>query len=243
MIMVQNTNMRRPKGILFDLGDTLLTYEGMDPLSGTEHVLQFAENPRGLSARDVQDLVAELWEDLEARRDASMLELRSDWVHRLVYEAHGITFSLSQEEVELEFFKTSMKFTREPEIESTLQALTRMELPMAIVSNATFSGRTLSSELERQGLADYFEFLMSSADYGVSKPHPLIMQTAAAKLGLEPKDVWYVGNSLKYDVRGAKSAGMTGVWYNRVGDPNDGVEPDAVVLGWKEFLAIVQAFY
>ena len=28
-------DLKKPSGILFDMGDTLLTYEGMDPLAGT----------------------------------------------------------------------------------------------------------------------------------------------------------------------------------------------------------------
>ena len=98
-------------------------------------------------------------------------------------------------------------------------------------------------EVANQGLADYFQFLMSSADYWVRKPHPLILETAALKLKSEPADLWYIGNSPQYDMAAAHNAGMGAIWYNRNQAPCDGPEPHVEVQGWKEFLDLIRKFY
>ena len=77
--------------------------------------------------------------------------------------------------------------------------------------------------------------------YVVRKPHPLILSTAAAKIGFDPADLWYVGNALQYDVAGALNAGMGAIWYNRIDAPCDGPKPDAEVRSWIEFLNIIEA--
>ena len=177
----------RPHGILFDLGNTLLREDAFDVEAGTRHVLSFARNPRGLSAQDVCDLVTELYADLLERREASWIELTPFTVHRLIYEPHGITFERSFRDVELEFFRAATSFSLTPGIRDLLANLRSHELPLGVVSNATFSSQTLSWLVQEFGLRSFFEFVMSSADYIVRKPHPVIFLVAARKLGIRPE--------------------------------------------------------
>ncbi len=48
--------------------------------------------------------------------------------------------------------------------------------------------------------------IIDSAVVGVAKPDPAIFALALPPLGLEPSDVVYVGDSVKYDVRSAETA-------------------------------------
>jgi putative hydrolase of the HAD superfamily len=54
---------------------------------------------------------------------------------------------------------------------------------------------------------------MSSADYGLRKPHPSLFRAAVARLRLSLDEVWVGGDHLTNDVEGARAAGLTGVWY------------------------------
>jgi FMN phosphatase YigB (HAD superfamily) len=42
----------------------------------------------------------------------------------------------------------------------------------------------------------------------------LLFETAAAKLGIACKDIWFVGDRLDTDIAGAKAAGMKAVWFD-----------------------------
>lgn len=61
---------------------------------------------------------------------------------------------------------------------------------------------------ELWGIRPYCDVLLGTEETGALKPsaHPFLVM--AEKLGVAPERILYVGNSVKYDVRGAKSAGM-----------------------------------
>ncbi len=231
----------RPHGILFDLGNTLLREDRFDVEAGTERVLSFANNPRGLSVQEVCALAAELDADLQDRREASLIELSPFTVHRLIYEPNGVTFDRSFHEVELEFWRAATRFSLTNGIHDFLVNLRSRELPLGVVSNSTFSSQTLSWQVQELGLLSFFEFVMSSADYVVRKPHPAILLAAARKLGVRPEQTWFVGDSPKYDVAGAANAGMVSVLYRPAPGPPVDPTPDMEIESWHELAEILVA--
>ncbi len=235
-------SLEKPLGILFDLGDTLLRHLRFDPAAGTEALLKIAHNPHGHSAESINERIEIINQDLVPRREHAQIEFHPHIIQRHVYEALHITFDRDHAAVERVFWRHSMKWDHEPGVEAMLQKLQAYDIPLGIVSNAAFTGTTLWWELEQQGLSDYFRFLMSSADYWVRKPHPLLMDTAAAKLGFANQHIWYVGNSAHYDVAAARNAGMGAIWYNRAEDPNDGPEPHVEIKSWDAFVALVEKY-
>ena len=110
-----------------------------------------------------------------------------------------------------------------------------------MVSNSAFSSEALSSELDHSGLGEFFEFVMSSADYVVRKPHPALLQTAAGKLGVSVGAVWYVGDTPRYDVTGASAAGMIPILYSPGGDASGSSSGAHVAISsWDEFTELVK---
>ncbi|HEX2403410.1 MAG TPA: HAD-IIIA family hydrolase, partial [Acidimicrobiia bacterium] len=77
---------------------------------------------------------------------------------------------------------------------------------VAVVSNSDGSVR---GSLGKAGLLDLFEFVIDSHEAGVSKPDPKIFQAALERMGLEPSNAWYVGDSVFHDVNGARAAGLS----------------------------------
>jgi putative hydrolase of the HAD superfamily len=60
---------------------------------------------------------------------------------------------------------------------------------------------------------------ITSADYGVRKPHKYIFQVAVQKIGLEPANIWFVGDTPGHDIKGALGAGLYPVWLNCRNEP------------------------
>ena len=58
------------------------------------------------------------------------------------------------------------------------------------------------------GLLPYCELVMGSEEIGALKPSKYPFGVMAKKLGVELSQILYVGNSVRYDVKGAKNAGM-----------------------------------
>ena len=113
--------------------------------------------------------------------------------------------------------------------------------PLGVVSNSTSSSRILSWQLAEFGLLPFFEFVMSSADYVVRKPHPAIFLAAARKLEMAPGQIWFVGDSPEHDVAGAASAGMVSVLYRPTPGPQVDPSPDIEVASWRVFYEAVAA--
>jgi putative hydrolase of the HAD superfamily len=58
------------------------------------------------------------------------------------------------------------------------------------------------------GIRSLCDVCIGSEESGALKPSKYPFGILAQKLGLEPSQILYVGNSIKYDVKGAKNAGM-----------------------------------
>jgi putative hydrolase of the HAD superfamily len=242
MIFDDNSNkiIKRPAGILFDFSDTLLSEE-FDALRGNMHLLRYSRNPRGLTVDEVQAAAVELDRQLRPVSETAMIEFHDQWFSKLLYERLEISFS-ARFDLQWEFWKASLRFTLEPGIEELLKFLKQNRIKMGVVSNTSFPGRILERELQRQKLHQFFEFVISSADYGIRKPHPLIYELAVKKLNLPKEPVWFVGDNLIYDVMGPKDYGLWSIWYNRQGKVSDGIRPDLEIKNWGELIKVLIKF-
>jgi putative hydrolase of the HAD superfamily len=94
-----------------------------------------------------------------------------------------------------------------------LRALYDANLRLGIVSNSDGHAEEalVRGEICQVGPGDAVPVLtiVDSDIVGVAKPDPAIFQFALPTLGLDPSDVVYVGDSVKYDVRSAEAAGIT----------------------------------
>lgn len=96
-------------------------------------------------------------------------------------------------------------------------SLLQPRFSLALVTNG--ASDTQREILRVLDIEHRFSAVVISAEVGVAKPDARIFRFALDELGVEPENVWHVGDSLSTDVAGAKAAGLTAVWLNRGGDP------------------------
>jgi putative hydrolase of the HAD superfamily len=228
------------KAILFDLGDTILGNQRFDPVTGNARLLQFTERPHSISTEEVQRVAQELDIQLTPLREESLLEFTVESFNRLLFERLGVTLTLTPAQAASEFWEASITYSPEPGIGDVLHYLMDRSIPRGIISNSMFSGSVLETELNKHGLRSMFDFLLSSADYGIRKPHPLLFELALHRLGLEAQSVWFVGDTLETDIVGAKQVGLYAVWYNRHRASRETIIPDVEINNWPEFIRLLQ---
>ena len=128
-----------------------------------------------------------------------------------------------------------------------LQELRRRGYRLALLSNVAAPSAICRAELDRLGLAPFFEGFTFSSEVGLRKPHPAIFRKALDGLTnggtLEPRNVVYVGDSPRWDVGGAKESGMRAVLLrSRAADwPESDYEtykPDAIIDRLDELLVL-----
>jgi len=222
--------------VLFDVGDTVVQITGYDLPHAVRHILQFAEQ-KNIDVSTVISRARELNTLFESELTGNVLEYSQRAFHRLLYEGLGISFRLSAEEIEREYFQHVYTFEPAPGIHDALAHLHHRGVRTAALSNSSVHEAALRAELARHRLEDRFEFIIATADYGIRKPHPAIFAVALARAGLSAERVWYVGDRLEVDVKGAHEAGLHAAWYNPGrAHPDDGSPevPDAELNHWLE---------
>lgn len=124
-----------------------------------------------------------------------------------------------------------------PDARATLEALGR-RYPLALVSNGrSHEQRRKIAQLE---LEQHFEVLAISEELGILKPDRAIFRHALDALGVQPSAALHVGDDARTDVGGAKAAGLSAVWVNRLGAVAVGDHaPDAEVSTLAEVPALL----
>jgi putative hydrolase of the HAD superfamily len=228
-----------PKGLLFDYGGTLVEEAGFDARAGNELLLTRAvHRPEQIGLDQVLDRADRVSTEVATRRDEFHLETPWPTLTRLIYDFLGIRFSDPMAELEMAFWRASVTTKPMPGAREALEEFHRCGVRMGVVSNCSFGQDVLRYELAKHGLADRLRFVMVSAEYSVRKPNVLLFETAAAKLGIACKDIWFVGDRLDTDIAGAKAAGMKAVWF----DPGNSQPIDSAYLKVASWWHLVRCF-
>lgn len=99
----------------------------------------------------------------------------------------------------------------EPDLVQTLEKLKSAGLKIGILSNTFINAFILEKHLEQFNLPGYFSVRLYSYQFKYRKPNPKIFIDAAQTIGCLPENVLYVGDRLDNDVAGAVRANMTPV--------------------------------
>lgn len=99
---------------------------------------------------------------------------------------------------------------------TSLKRWQQMNIALGIISN--FDSR-IYAVLDALNLRHYFQTITISTEAGAAKPDSLIFATALQKHNCSAQEAWHVGDSRKDDLRGAKAAGLRGIWLKRPNQP------------------------
>lgn len=88
-------------------------------------------------------------------------------------------------------------------VEEAFRALRNAGLKIALLSDFPPEQKG-----ELWGLKKYADVSLGTEDIGALKPSPVPFKVMANMLGIKPQNILYVGNSEKYDIKGAKACGM-----------------------------------
>ena len=89
--------------------------------------------------------------------------------------------------------------------------MNEIKLPIGIISN-------FNSTLKEKLITFFdveFKDVFVSEELGVAKPDTLFYQKAIDKIGVEPSEIIYVGDSLKLDIQPAQEVGLNAILIDR----------------------------
>jgi HAD superfamily hydrolase (TIGR01662 family) len=225
--------------VFFDLGDTLWHFPNMPPreLVRKETVRRIREilsswghhfeGERFYLGRDIRLAVEE---ETSRAFHGDCVDPNYPELCRRVAAQHELDLTREQGEELWEAWNLGGAFlgrTLFPDVIPTLQWLRDAGIRLAAVTNRGYSGPRFHEEMRDLGLTDLFEATVISCDVGYMKPHPRIFHHALERTGVEAAETVMVGDSLRADVEGAKTLGMTAVWRRPVtGEPLEATEDE-----------------
>lgn len=190
------TEGKLPRAVLIDCGNTILAPD----CDVVRRVLgPYGQESWAVSLTETLGLVADLHAiDLP---NTTHREPFYEWWRRLSQVPSSLTDEMLRE------------VTEQPDLYSLIEspvkpALLRIRdhgVLIAIVANA--EGQT-AEEIRMFGLTDVVDVVVDSQDVGCRKPAPGIYEVAAARLGVDLADCWFVGDALFNDVLGPLRSGV-----------------------------------
>ncbi len=244
------------KGIVFDLGSTLMYFEGkwedVDQRS-TASLVAFL-NAQGVS---VDDMFPALFLEYRKRgwkftEETGLEHTVEDALRDTLAQLGHFSFDgWLPRAVAAYFALGEMCWHAYPDAVAMLQELTRRGLRVGLISNADDNG-LVQRAVQRLGFAPYLSPVLSSAaEPRWRKPDPRIFHLVSDAWHLPPAEIAMVGDAARYDVLGAHRAGMRSILIDR-GDnapwqnipdelANDpAVQPDATVRALAEIPGMIE---
>jgi putative hydrolase of the HAD superfamily len=226
--------------LLFDLGDTLLYFDGVwpDVFSQGRAAMLTSLQAAGLDLG--QDFLTEFFNNMQAyyrERDTEFIEYTVGYVLRTTLAKWGYTEApeaVVRQALEAMHHVTQAHWRPEAEALPVLRALRGRGYRLGLVSNAADDANT-QVLVDKLGARPYFDVILSSAAVGVRKPNPRILLRALEALRAAPQRAAMIGDTLGADILGARNAGIFGIWVRRRADTPanrahvDTIVPDAEV--------------
>lgn len=224
--------MRKHKAILFDLDDTLISFNGVAGQAWEICCAEFLRaNAHGIPLdrllNEIHTTRRWYWGDPARHKTGrENIEAARREVVRHALQVLGIADEALVCALADHYSATQKRLMyRFPSTLAVLGALVRNGYRLALLTNGTSEGQR--EKLARFALEPYFEHILIEQEVGFGKPDLRIYEHARQLLGLRCEDLWMVGDNLVWDVRAPQSLGIFSVWYDaqQTGLP---AEPDAV---------------
>jgi putative hydrolase of the HAD superfamily len=235
-----------PKGILFDLDDTIIAYTQVAEPTWKRICETYANQTAAFRSdelfRQIRRASTWYWSDKERHKKGrnDLHAARRDIVG-LAFQALGIQddalareiadgFS-EQREKEVYFFKGA---------EETLQYLKTQNVALALLTNG--EAKKQRNKIKRFNLGRFFTSILIEGELGFGKPDEAVYTQALDELGLAPEDVWAVGDHLEWDVQGPQNLGIFSIWndYGKKGLPDSSASsaiiPDRIIHNISELI-------
>jgi len=224
------------RGVIFDLGSTLLefesrpwdeiTYEGQkrayDRLVSDDHQLP------------AFDLFNARLEEIKNEYRAVAAETLKEWRSVDAFEKALVEYGLPDaREQSIRSIEIFYELVREGFVlcegaNEVLENIKRRGYNTGLISNTIFPETAHEIDLDNFGLLPYIDFRVYSSEFGYRKPHPEIYREGLRRIGLPPERTLYIGDRYVEDVEGPQNIGMSAVLKYREGR----VYPDPMPAGF-----------
>jgi HAD superfamily hydrolase (TIGR01662 family) len=240
------------RGVVFDLGSTLIRFEGdwseTRRLATQALVEQLRTDGFNLDEPSFMEAFIEALDANYHAREKDHRERTTVSILRDVIEGFGSSL-VTEEKLRRSLVRYygvgEAMWIPMPHLYTMLDTLEREGMRLGIISNAGDKDN-VQRLIDNAQLRAYFDPILVSAEVGVRKPDARIFQMLLAHWELRSEEVVMVGDLLRADILGAQRVGMHQIWlkadYDLPGIEHESQEivPEAVALDLVEVLQLIQ---
>jgi putative hydrolase of the HAD superfamily len=242
---------RRFEALLFDLGSTLIYFDGDLPavmaradqamfrvLVSAGLRLDAAIFLRQFSARMAAYFAERDTEFIEYTTRFQLSTLLAEWGYSHPTEA------VLRAALAARYTISRACWHAESDALSTLQTLQAQGYRLGLISNAG-DDADVQALVDKIAARPYFDFVLTSAAVGYRKPNPRIFQAALDRWAVAPNQAAMVGDMLGADILGAQNLGIFAIWVTRRADTAanrahaDTIHPDATIATLSDLPALL----
>jgi putative hydrolase of the HAD superfamily len=243
------------QAIIFDLGDTLIYFDGDWSDSFARADLELYRSLTAAGVRLDRETFLTLYHAqimaYYQERDSEFIEYTTKYILENVLRQMGAPLvseeTLMASLADMYTVFQSQWFTDEQAV-PVLEALKRKGFRLGLVSNAS-DDANVQFLVDQAGIRSYFDQVITSAAMGIRKPDPKIFAPLLQFWDLPTNRVAMVGDTLGADILGARNAGMRSIWVTRHADTASNrahfetIRPDFTVTNLAEIPGLVGQFF
>ncbi|MCJ0224866.1 HAD family hydrolase [Clostridioides difficile] len=225
--------------LIFDVDDTL--YNQLTPFyiaynKVFSSIKDVSIEDLYISSRKYSDEVFHLTESGE-------MTIKEMHIYRIMKAFEELGNSITEKDAQSfqdEYIYQQSQITLIPEVEQVLNFSKERNINLGIITNGPSDHQRMKlKQLNIENWVDKSNIFISS-EVGFSKPDTNIFRVAENVMNLDRENTYYVGDSYKNDVVGAKKSGWKSIWINhrRHGVEDLFYEPDFVILEHKDLLSL-----
>lgn len=206
------------QGIVFDLGSTLIRFDGdwRGAIARGQTIMAEALQQEGVEI-DTRSFVAALassWEVSAKAREADNIERPTFDVFKEVlaeFVPTEVEEQVLRSCLEKMYASSEVYWKPMPGLHSVLGDLHGDGYKLGLISNAG-DDQNVQRLIDKVGIRHYFKPILVSAAVGIRKPHPAIFDILLQSWRLPADRVVMVGDTLTADILGAQKVGMRTIW-------------------------------
>ncbi len=235
----------RVKAVLFDFGDTLVSFEGFDYEASLTALHQtLVENGVVVPYEKFKKTYFRVRDQLYREGDSSFKEFNFRVRASRVLNELGFDLNPTDPKVisSVEtFMRPLVESLKLEEHAPTVLKELKKNYKLGLVSNFAYPP-AIKQTLRKFRLSKFFDVVVISGDIGWRKPRPKIFEKALEALHVSASEAVFVGDAPFHDIAGARHVGMKTVLLRRLGEKETAETGDAdkIISGLEELLTILQ---
>jgi putative hydrolase of the HAD superfamily len=206
------------RGVIFDLGSTLLRFEGdwdaviqQGRLAMVQSLLSMGVPIDGLDFatafhREMEANLRDRQEDHVERPAAVVLR-------KVLHDALGedVPDDTIRRALRAMFDVSESHWVLMADAHEMLRELQANGFRLGVISNASDTD-DVNRLIDNSSLRDYFDPILISAEFGRRKPDPSLFRAVLQAWAMRPAEVVMVGDTLPHDILGAQEVGLRHIW-------------------------------